>query len=83
MMSSHIPHSGMPGPDTFGEAMTGSFNALLRASYSTATAESVGSFLATWYELPGPVECTLLHRGFNDSLSLAILRGSANSTATI
>jgi Ser/Thr protein kinase RdoA (MazF antagonist) len=55
--------------------MTGSFNALLRAGYSTATAESVGGFLATWYELPGPVECTLLHRGFNDSFEVRAADG--------
>ena len=55
--------------------MTGGFNALLRAIYSTATAESVGSFLAAWYELPGPLECALLHRGFNDSFEVRAADG--------
>jgi Ser/Thr protein kinase RdoA (MazF antagonist) len=55
--------------------MTGSFNAPLRAIYSTAAAESVSSFLATWYELPCPVECTLLHRGFNDSFEVRAADG--------
>jgi Ser/Thr protein kinase RdoA (MazF antagonist) len=59
----------MPGL-AYLEAMTGHFNTPLRAGYSTATAESVGSFLATRYELPTPVECTLLHRGFNDSFEV-------------
>ncbi len=55
--------------------MTGGFNALLRAGYSTATAESVGGFLAAWYELPGPLECALLHRGFNDSFEVRAADG--------
>lgn len=55
--------------------MTGSFNAPLRAIYSTATAESVGSLLALRYELPGPVDCTLLHRGFNDSFEVRAADG--------
>ena len=55
--------------------MTGGFSIPLRASYSTATAESVGSFLALRYELPGPVECTLLHRGFNDSFEVRAADG--------
>ncbi len=50
--------------------MTGSFATPLRAGYSTATAESVGRFLAARYELPSPVECTFLHRGFNDSFEV-------------
>ena len=55
--------------------MTGSFSIPLRASYSTATAESAGSFLALRYELPGPVDCTLLHRGFNDSFEVRAADG--------
>jgi Ser/Thr protein kinase RdoA (MazF antagonist) len=52
--------------------MTGSF---ISAAYSTATAESVGSFLTTRYRLPGPVECSLLHRGFNDSFEVRAADG--------
>jgi Ser/Thr protein kinase RdoA (MazF antagonist) len=55
--------------------MTDSFNAPLSAIYSTATAASVSSFLAAWYELPCPVECTLLHRGFNDSFEVRTADG--------
>jgi len=55
--------------------MTGSFNTPLRASYSTATAQSVGSLVAARYELPGPIECTLLHRGFNDSFEVRAADG--------
>ena len=37
--------------------------------------KSVGSFLAPRYELPSPVECTLLHRGFNDSFEVRAADG--------
>ena len=50
--------------------MTGRSPTSLRVSYSTATAESVGDFLAARYALPGPVECSLLRRGFNDSFAV-------------
>ena len=52
------------------DAMTGRSPTSLRVSYSTATAESVGDFLAARYALPGPVECSLLRRGFNDSFAV-------------
>jgi Ser/Thr protein kinase RdoA (MazF antagonist) len=55
--------------------MTGSFSIPLQARYSTATSDSVGSFLASRYELAGPVECTLLHRGFNDSFEVRAADG--------
>ena len=50
--------------------MTARSPASLRVNYSTATAESVGDFLAARYALPGPVECSLLRRGFNDSFAV-------------
>jgi Ser/Thr protein kinase RdoA (MazF antagonist) len=52
--------------------MTGS---VISAAYSTAAADSVGRFLATRYELPGPVECSLLHRGFNDTFEVQAADG--------
>jgi Ser/Thr protein kinase RdoA (MazF antagonist) len=55
--------------------MTNSTTIPLRASYSTATAESVASFLATQYALPSPIECTLLRRGFNDSFEVRAADG--------
>jgi hypothetical protein len=55
--------------------MTNSMTTPLRASYSTATAESVASFLATQYALPSPVECALLRRGFNDSFEVRAADG--------
>jgi Ser/Thr protein kinase RdoA (MazF antagonist) len=48
------------------EADTG----LLGATYSTATAESVAAFVAAQYDLPQPLECCLLQRGFNDSFAI-------------
>ena len=55
--------------------MTGSSPISLRVNYSTATAESVGHFLATRYALPSPVECSLLRRGFNDSFEVLDANG--------
>src|SRR3979409_1757688 len=55
--------------------MTGRSPPPLRVSYSTATAESVGDFLATRYALPSPVECSLLRRGFNDSFEVLDANG--------
>ena len=55
--------------------MTGSSPTSLRVNYSTATAESVGNFLATRYALPSPVECSLLRRGFNDSFEVLDANG--------
>ena len=34
--------------------------------YSTPRADAVADFISTQYDLPGPVECTLLNRGWND-----------------
>jgi Ser/Thr protein kinase RdoA (MazF antagonist) len=55
--------------------MTGRSATALRIAYSTATAESVGEFLATRYALPGPIECSLLRRGFNDSFEVLDANG--------
>src|SRR6476620_7276384 len=55
--------------------MTGNSPISLRVNYSTATAESVGHFLATRYALPSPVECSLLRRGFNDSFEVLDANG--------
>jgi Ser/Thr protein kinase RdoA (MazF antagonist) len=43
----------------------------LRIAYSTAAAESVAAFAAARYDLPGPLKCTLLNRGFNDTFVLS------------
>jgi Ser/Thr protein kinase RdoA (MazF antagonist) len=40
---------------------------LFRVTYSTATADAVAAFVAASYDLPSPIECILLQRGFNDS----------------
>jgi Ser/Thr protein kinase RdoA (MazF antagonist) len=50
--------------------MTGSQTDLLRVAYATATADAVAAFVAANYELPAPLECNLLQRGFNDSFLL-------------
>ena len=55
--------------------MTGTSPTPLRVGYSTATAESVGNFLASRYALPSPVECSLLRRGFNDSFEVLDANG--------
>jgi Ser/Thr protein kinase RdoA (MazF antagonist) len=56
--------------------MTGNSSpAPLRVGYSTATADSVGDFLATRYALPSPVKCSLLRRGFNDSFEVLDANG--------
>jgi Ser/Thr protein kinase RdoA (MazF antagonist) len=34
--------------------------------YSTPRADAVADFVSTHYDLPGPVECKLLNRGWND-----------------
>jgi hypothetical protein len=49
--------------------MTGSRIELLGVTYSTATADAVAAFVAANYDLPGPLECNLLQRGFNDSFN--------------
>jgi Ser/Thr protein kinase RdoA (MazF antagonist) len=38
--------------------------------YSTPRADAVADFVSTHYDLPWPVECTLLHRGFNDTFEV-------------
>jgi len=38
--------------------------------YSTAAASAVAEFVASQYDLPGPLECSLLNRGFNDSFAV-------------
>src|ERR1700733_4917394 len=50
--------------------MIASQSELLPAVYSTATADSVAAFVAANYDLPAPLECILLQRGFNDSFSI-------------
>jgi len=55
--------------------MTGTSPTPLRVGYSTATAESVGDFLATRYALPSPLQCSLLRRGFNDSFEVLDANG--------
>jgi Ser/Thr protein kinase RdoA (MazF antagonist) len=46
--------------------MTGFQAELLRVTYSTAAADAVAAFVGAAYDLPGPLECVLLRRGFND-----------------
>src|SRR3954447_15887661 len=50
--------------------MTGSRIQLLGVTYSTATAETIVAFVAANYDLPEPLECSLLQRGFNDSFAI-------------
>jgi Ser/Thr protein kinase RdoA (MazF antagonist) len=50
--------------------VTGSQTELLRVTYATATAEAVAAFVAANYDLPEPLECNLLQRGFNDSFDI-------------
>jgi Ser/Thr protein kinase RdoA (MazF antagonist) len=50
--------------------MTGSRIELLGVTYSTATAEAIGAFVVANYDLPEPLECSLLQRGFNDSFAI-------------
>jgi Ser/Thr protein kinase RdoA (MazF antagonist) len=42
----------------------------LAISYSTPRADAVADFVATHYGLPGPIECKLLRRGFNDTFEV-------------
>lgn len=42
----------------------------LGVAYSTAAAAAVAEFVARQYDLPGPLECSLLNRGFNDSFAV-------------
>jgi Ser/Thr protein kinase RdoA (MazF antagonist) len=50
--------------------MTGSRAELLRVTYSTAAADAVAAFVGARYDLPGPLECILLRRGFNDCFAI-------------
>jgi len=50
-----------------GQAAAGQAADQLRAAYSTAAAQAVAEFVAARYELPGPLACSLLNRGFNDT----------------
>jgi Ser/Thr protein kinase RdoA (MazF antagonist) len=38
--------------------------------YSTARADAVADFVSTHYDLATPIECKLLHRGFNDTFEV-------------
>lgn len=42
----------------------------LRVAYSTATAQAVAEFVAAHYDLPGPLGCSLVNRGFNDTFAV-------------
>ena len=42
----------------------------MKAQYSTASAKSVAAFITKKYRLPKPIECSLFHRGFNDSFDV-------------
>ena len=42
----------------------------LRVAYSTATAQTVAAFVAVQYDMPGPLECSLVMRGFNDTFAV-------------
>ena len=50
--------------------MTGPASGALRAAYSTADAQAVAAFVAAQYDLPGPFECSLVNRGFNDTFAV-------------
>jgi hypothetical protein len=51
-------------------------NELLGAAYATATADAVAAFVAANYDLPRPLECILLQRGFNDSFAIRASDGA-------
>ncbi len=50
--------------------MTAIQNGLLRAAYSTATADAIAALVVANYDLPSLPECILLQRGFNDSFAV-------------
>ena len=50
--------------------MTAAEPKLLRVTYATATADAVAAFVAAHYDMPEPLECLLLRRGFNDSFAV-------------
>jgi Ser/Thr protein kinase RdoA (MazF antagonist) len=51
-------------------------NGLLQTAYSTATADAVAGFIATNYDVPLPLDCILLQRGFNDSFAIRASDGA-------
>lgn len=50
--------------------MAGPAPGCLRVAYSTADAQAVAGFVAARYDLPGPLECSLVNRGFNDTFAV-------------
>jgi Ser/Thr protein kinase RdoA (MazF antagonist) len=51
-------------------------NGLLQTTYATATADAVAAFVAANYDVPLPLECILLQRGFNDSFAIRASDGT-------
>jgi Ser/Thr protein kinase RdoA (MazF antagonist) len=47
----------------------------LAVTYSTPRADAVADFVAAHYGLPGPIECRLLRRGFNDTFEVRAENG--------
>jgi Ser/Thr protein kinase RdoA (MazF antagonist) len=47
----------------------------LQVLYSTLRAEAVADFVLTHYDLPGPLACKLLRRGFNDTFEVRTAEG--------
>jgi Ser/Thr protein kinase RdoA (MazF antagonist) len=47
----------------------------LAVTYSTPRADAVAEFVAAHYALPGPLQCTLLRRGFNDTFEVRAADG--------
>jgi Ser/Thr protein kinase RdoA (MazF antagonist) len=56
---------------------------LLAVTYSTLRADAVADFVATHYGLPGPIECRLLRRGFNDTFEVRAGDGSKDTQRLI
>jgi Ser/Thr protein kinase RdoA (MazF antagonist) len=50
--------------------MTKSWTGQIGVTYATATADAVAAFVAAHYDLPQPLQCSLLQRGFNDSFAI-------------
>jgi Ser/Thr protein kinase RdoA (MazF antagonist) len=50
--------------------MIGNPGLSLPVMYSTPRADAVARYVASRYAMPGPLECSLLHRGFNDSFEV-------------
>jgi Ser/Thr protein kinase RdoA (MazF antagonist) len=55
----------------------------LAVTYSTPCAEAVADFIAIHYGLPGPIECRLLRRGFNDTFEVRAGDGSKDTQRLI